>query len=160
MEEGRARMTLAIAIPEQPSAADQQLLLQALEAHNDRAAGPDPAQALAVLLRDEGQTLGGLWGWTFWRWLFVGILIVPEGLRGRGWGSRILRQAEAQAAARGCHAAWLDSFSFQAPGFYEKQGYRLFATLEDYPPGHRRCFFEKRLDRSLARQAQQENGTT
>jgi GNAT superfamily N-acetyltransferase len=146
MEEGRPNMSLTIAVPERPTAADHKVLLQALEAYNDRAAGPDPARSLAVLLRDDGQTLGGLWGWTFWRWLFVGMLVVPEKLRGQGWGSRILREAEVRALHRGCTGAWLDSFSFQAPGFYEKQGYRLFGTLEDYPPGHRRCFFEKRLE--------------
>ena len=39
----------------------------------------------------------------------------------------------------------LDTFAFQAPAFYEKQGYTLFGTIEDLPPGHARYFLQKRF---------------
>ena len=52
--------------------------------------------------------------------------------------------AEARALERGCHSAWVDTFSFQAPGFYPKLGYTVFGEL-DYPPGHKRIFLQKRL---------------
>jgi hypothetical protein len=39
----------------------------------------------------------------------------------------------------------LDTFSFQARGFYEKLGYCVFGTLDDYPPGHSRFYLTKRL---------------
>jgi ribosomal protein S18 acetylase RimI-like enzyme len=69
---------------------------------------------------------------------------VSEGLRGRGVGRELMAQAEALAHERDCHSAWLDTFSFQAPGFYEKLGYQEFGRL-DYPPDHHRCFIRKRL---------------
>jgi hypothetical protein len=53
-------------------------------------------------------------------------------------------QAEGRARERGCHSAWLDTFSFQARGFYEKLGYEEFGRLE-YPPDHYRHFMRKRL---------------
>ena len=37
-------------------------------------------------------------------------------------GTRVLRQAEEEAVRRGWHAARLDTASFRARGFYEKQG--------------------------------------
>jgi hypothetical protein len=40
---------------------------------------------------------------------------------------------------------WLDSFSFQAPGFYKKLGYSVFGTLPDFPKGETRYFFSKRF---------------
>jgi GNAT superfamily N-acetyltransferase len=67
-----------------------------------------------------------------------------DDLRGRGVGRELMAQAEARAVERGCHAAWLDTFSFQARGFYEKLGYEEFGTL-DYPPIHKRYFMKKLL---------------
>jgi hypothetical protein len=46
---------------------------------------------------------------------------------------------------RGCVGVWLDTFSFQARGFYEKLGYRVFGEVADYPPGHTRHFLKKSL---------------
>jgi hypothetical protein len=39
----------------------------------------------------------------------------------------------------------LETHSFQARPFYEKCGYKVFGTLEDYPPGHAKFFLRKRL---------------
>jgi ribosomal protein S18 acetylase RimI-like enzyme len=72
-------------------------------------------------------------------------LYVPDLLRGQGFGSRLLRQAEEEASRRGCTGAWLDTFSFQAPDFYRRRGYTVFGAIEDYPPGHRRYFLRKSL---------------
>ena len=69
---------------------------------------------------------------------------MPDGLRGRGVGRELLDRAEVRTRERGCHSAWLDTFSFQARGFYEKLGYGEFGRL-DYPPGHDRHFMRKRL---------------
>jgi hypothetical protein len=49
--------------------------------------------------------------------------------------------------AAGCHHAWLDTFSFQARPFYEKQGYRVFGVLPDYPTGQTRYFLTRELRR-------------
>ena len=59
-------------------------------------------------------------------------------------GTTLMREAERVAVERGCHSAFLDTFSFQAPGFYQKLGYEIFATL-DYPPRHKRHFLKRRL---------------
>ena len=60
---------------------------------------------------------------------------------GRQW----LMIAEDEARKRGAKHAYLDSFSFQAPAFYKKHGYRIFGELQDFPPGHNRHFFTKKL---------------
>ena len=57
-----------------------------------------------------------------------------------------MARAEAEARARGCVGAWLDTFGFQARPFYEALGYAVFGALEDQPPGHRRYVLMKRLD--------------
>ncbi|MBN1956240.1 MAG: GNAT family N-acetyltransferase, partial [Anaerolineae bacterium] len=63
----------------------------------------------------------------------------------RGHGHRLLTAVEDEARRRGAKYAHLDTFSFQAPDFYEQHGYRVFGELEDFPPGHRRYYFTKRL---------------
>ena len=60
-------------------------------------------------------------------------------------GSRLMSLAEAEAMKRGCHAAWLDTFEFQAKAFYERIGYSCFATLPDFPKGSSRYFMWKDL---------------
>src|SRR6185369_8922717 len=94
---------------------------------------------------DSGDTIGGLWGRTAYDWLFVELLFVPESLRGQGVGTDLMRRAEQEAVARKCHSAWLDTFEFQARGFYERLGYRCFAQLGDYPVGSSRYFMSKVL---------------
>lgn len=88
---------------------------------------------------------GGLWGNTNWGYLSVNLLAVKENLRGQGFGTKLLQKAETLAVERGCHSAFLNTFSFQAPDFYARLGYRVFGELPDFPPGQKRIFMCKKL---------------
>jgi GNAT superfamily N-acetyltransferase len=94
---------------------------------------------------DQGKILGGLLGVTYWGWLTVEIFWLSDNLQRKGYGSRMLLMAEEEALKRGCHHAHLDTMDFQAHGFYEKHGYRVFGVLEDLPAGHQRIFLSKSL---------------
>ena len=78
-------------------------------------------------------------------WLFVNWLWVAAPYRRRGIGSRLLVGAEAAAREKGCRGAYLDTFTFQAPEFYPRHGYREFGRLEDHPRGHARIWLAKIL---------------
>jgi GNAT superfamily N-acetyltransferase len=139
-------MSRHLVVTDAPGAAVADVILPGLVAFNEAGGGPSHYRPLAVLVTDEaGKTLGGLSGVTYWRWLYIQLFWLPEPLRDAGLGTEILASAEAEARARGCVDVWLDSFSFQAPGFYQRHGYRSFGTLDDYPPGQRRVFLTKRL---------------
>lgn len=101
---------------------------------------------LSVRRAGEAEVAGGLVGRTFFGWLFVSLFHLPQDLRRQGLGTELLRRAEEEARARGCVGAYLDTFSFQARGFYEKHGYSVFGAIPDHPPGHQRFFLSKRLD--------------
>ncbi len=118
-----------------------------LIAFNDEAARPHDWRPLTLSVRraGEAEVAGGLVGRTFFDWLFVSLFYLPPDLRRQGLGKELLRRAEDEARARGCVGAHLDTFGFQARGFYEKQGYAVFGALADCPPGHRRFFLSKRL---------------
>jgi GNAT superfamily N-acetyltransferase len=137
----------ALVVPDQPTEADRAAIVAALVAYNDRTAGPSRAQPLAVLIQDPetGKPVGGLWGRTVYDWLLVELFVVPEAFRGQHFGADILKRAEDIARARGCIGVWLDTYEFQAPGFYARQGYELFGTIDDHPRGMHRLFFKKRL---------------
>jgi GNAT superfamily N-acetyltransferase len=94
---------------------------------------------------DKGRTIGGLVGDTVWGWLQVKQLWVASAHRRKGHGSRLLQWAEDEAARRDCHHALLDTFDFQARPFYERRGYAVFGSLENFPRGHVRLFMTKAL---------------
>jgi hypothetical protein len=52
---------------------------------------------------------------------------------------------ENEAVKLECKYAYLDTFSFEARPFYEKHGYELFATLDNYPEGYSKHFLKKKL---------------
>jgi len=99
-----------------------------------------------VFMRDrKNRVVGGVLCYTFGDWLHIEILWVEESFRNKGNGTKLLRMAEDEAVKRGCKHVDLDTMSWQARPFYEKQGYTLFATLDNYPEGHRRHFMKKDL---------------
>jgi hypothetical protein len=53
---------------------------------------------------------------------------------------------EAAALEKGCRLIFLDSFSFQAPEFYKKNGFEVFGKIEDHPKGYDQYFLIKRLE--------------
>ena len=120
----------------------------AIHAFNDAASGADGESfPLALVVRAPGSqdVVGGLWGIGYYRWLFIELLVLPDTMRGQGFGTMLMDRAEAAARAQGCIGVWLDTFSFQARGFYEKRGYQVFGTIDDYPPGQSRFWMRKRL---------------
>ena len=139
-------ITCSVELIAEPRWEDRETISRALDALYDAKVGhPSGWKPLCALLRDGDIVLGGLWGTTYWGWLQVELLFVPEALRGQGFGARLLALAEAEAVRRGCHGAWLETMSFLDPPFYERRGYQVFAALENYPPGHQRLFLRRRL---------------
>lgn len=137
---------LAFAVTDQPSPDEVAFIEDSLVAYNVAEARPYDRRPLHVFLRDaEGALIGGVTGMTNWEWLYVDCFWLPEALRGGGWGARLLGAAEDEARRRGCRHARLFSYSFQAPAFYEKHGYKIFGVLEDYPPGESQVWLRKDL---------------
>ena len=134
-----------VSVTAEPSAADLDAVRAGLVAFNERLLGTDKPSPVGVFARRDGVLVGGATGFTRWGWLFVEYLWVSDEARGGGLGTRLLRDAEATARERGCGKVWLDTFSFQAPDFYARLGYRQFGELDDFPPGHVRHFLWKPL---------------
>ncbi|MGT2514750.1 GNAT family N-acetyltransferase [Sphingomonas panni] len=138
---------MTIEVVAAPGEAERLAILATLTAHNDAAVGPTERRQVAIVLRNgDGAIVGGLWGMIAFGWLFVQYLAVPPEMQGQGRGRDLMLQGEALAREANCVGVWLDTFSFQARGFYEKLGFVQFGTIPDYPPGHSRFFLSKRID--------------
>jgi len=99
--------------------------------------GVAPARELTVRVVDaEGELVAGISGWTWGVAAGIGMTWVREDARGTGVGSELLDAFEDEARGRGCDHVFTTSFTFQAPGFYERHGYRELFRWEDLPmPG-------------------------
>jgi N-acetylglutamate synthase-like GNAT family acetyltransferase len=119
--------------------------MSGLLAFNVRAVGKGQYKSLAIALRQGKEIVGGLTGWTWAGWCYVELLWIEEKYRGSGHGAALLRKAESEARKRGVRHMYLDTFSFQAPAFYKKRGFKQFGKLKDFPKGHDRIWLKKAL---------------
>jgi GNAT superfamily N-acetyltransferase len=117
--------------------------------HNVRALPKElrhPVKKLSFMLRnEEGTIMGGITGTMFWYHLHIDFLWVDASLRGQGHGKELLQRMEEAAIEHRCRLILLDTFSFQSPDFYQKQGFQITGIVEDHPEGHQLYYLEKRL---------------
>lgn len=104
-------------------------------------------ESLNLILRDkENQLIGGILGeLACWNRLNIDIFWIDEHFRNLGFGKKLLSEAEI-AKQRRCKIILVDTFSFQAPDFYLKNGYELYATLDNCPEGHKKYYFKKVIE--------------
>ncbi len=113
---------------------------------NREQAGPLNYARTVLSVRDtKGRFLGGLILQSYWRESYIELLWLSEKARGTGFGSKLVAEAERHARRRGSRLIHLNTFSFQAPGFYEKLGYRRFGGMSGSPKGKSRHFYVKHL---------------
>jgi GNAT superfamily N-acetyltransferase len=133
-------------IEDEPSPHDVRVLEDGLYRYNVQQTGRGDGRWLAIFVRDADKAImAGLSGWTWAGWLKVANLWVRDDVRRRGHGSALLKVAEKEAAARGCTRATLDTYSFQAPLFYQRLGYKIVAAVDDLPAGHKHYTLVKDL---------------
>ncbi len=114
-------MQIRVEVEGQPSEEERRLIDAGLDEFNFAIAGVDHEKDLWVIARcNDGGVLGGLKGQTFYAWLYIDWLWVSPDARGHGVGAGLLSKAEDAARKRGCVGAHVDTFSFQAPGFYRQ----------------------------------------
>ena len=104
------------------------------------------SEPLNLYVEDEhGEIMAGLVAETFGNWLEIEYLFVTENLRGQGIGSQLLQRAESEAKKRNCRFAFVNTYQFQAPAFYQKYGYTEVFTLKYYPYTGQRYYYQKDL---------------
>jgi ribosomal protein S18 acetylase RimI-like enzyme len=133
-------------IEDDPRPEDRNLLNERLYEFNAQTTGIHDGRWLAIFVRgDDGEIAAGLSGWTWGGTAHVDTFWIREDLRRHGLGKRLLDAAEAEATRRGCTVLQLSTHSYQAPGFYRRQGYEEVGALPGWPAGTTRYFFSKTL---------------
>ena len=121
-------------------------LQQKLVEFADQFTEPRNYREFGLVLRDaEGDAVGGITGNTVWDWIQIGVLWIPDNLRGQGFGHLLLERAEELGRQRGCKFARLQTFEFEAREFYESHGYVVQSQTEDFPAGHTQFHLTKEL---------------
>jgi ribosomal protein S18 acetylase RimI-like enzyme len=134
-----------------PSPEEKALIFNSLAEFNVSQVGDPKFKEFGVFASGESESiLGGLLGFIHWNGCFISTLWVAEFARKKGIGRILLGKAEEQAVQHGCDHIHLDTFDFQARGFYEKNGFQVFGTIENYPVGHQRYYLIKTLPRNLS----------
>lgn len=99
-----------------------------------------------LLQNDDGEVVGGITATSFWYHMQLDFLWVEESYRKKGYGKALLHALENRAQEDNCRLICLDTYSFQAPDFYQRNGYEIFGVLQDHPAeGMDQYFLQKRL---------------
>jgi ribosomal protein S18 acetylase RimI-like enzyme len=105
--------------------------------HNSHATGRDDGKGLGFVIRDNaGQMVGAAAGYTWAGICELKQLWVDEAYRGRGYARALLDAFVEEARGRGARRIWVASYDFQAPGMYEKAGFKRMGEFEGWPEGH------------------------
>jgi GNAT superfamily N-acetyltransferase len=120
-------------------------VLDGLIRYNNDRMGRQKHKRLAVSLREGNAIVGGIIGEIWTAVLFIQYFWLEQRLRGRGFGTKLIGAMEDEARKFGATRSYVDTMSFQAPGFYRACGYREFGSIEGYPGGVTRHWFTKLL---------------
>ena len=138
-------MTEVTLIPIDPTPDDVQYLEDRIYEFNSSTTGIADGELLAFFVRERERIVAGICGNTWGGTCELRQFWVEESQRHRGLGTKLLQAAEQEARRRGCTQIVLMTFSFQAPAFYERQGFEVVATIDDHPHGYRNVLMRKRL---------------
>jgi len=123
----------SIRVGEGDEALDQRLSDELGAGNSAAMAHAGPQRELTVRIEDDAGLAAGVSGWTWGVAAGIAMTWVRDDCRAAGLGGQLLDSFEAEARERGAHHVIVTSFTFQAPGFYQRHGYVEFARWRDVP---------------------------
>lgn len=132
----------------EPKAEDKKVMVDGMLAHHSSKGHPRKTETYSITLKDKNNVVKGMVIVSFlWNGMHIDSLWVDETIRSQKWGSKLMKIVEEEAIKRGCTIAYTDTFTWQAPKFYEKLGYKLYGKLEDFPKGNSLGYYVKILEK-------------
>ena len=135
-----------IIVDHEPDQADNDALMEGLITCYEREMNETKDKEFSVFLKNDlGEICGGIQAHYDAESVYVEVFRVDEILRKKGYGKKLLNAAELEAKENGCIFSTLDTWDFQAEGFYLKNGYERIGEIKKYWREHSRIFLRKAL---------------
>lgn len=130
----------------EPSPEDKKVMVEGMLTYHTSHGHIRKTDVYSIWLKDKNDKVFGCVVVSFlWNGMEIQSLWVDDSVRKQGWGRKLIQAVEEEAIKRGCTIAYTNTFTWQAPKFYEKLGYVLFGKLENFPPGNSLGYFSKKL---------------
>jgi GNAT superfamily N-acetyltransferase len=137
---------MAKLVVEKRHTAAKKAVLRGLMAFNRRAHSYVTGRLVSVTLRgDDDAIIGGATGYSRGPTAFLELLWIEDQHKGKGTGTTLLAAFEEECRKQGARQIYLDTYSFQAKPFYEKNGYHELGRIEGYFEGVARHWMIKAL---------------
>lgn len=99
----------------------------------------------------DGAFVGGVLFYASNDWLFLTSGIVFEPYRNKGIYKAVIKKLEEYAKENGLSGIFVSTYDFQAPWFYEKNGFKQGAVLHNCPAGNTSIDYYKSLKTTISR---------
>ena len=154
MSKQKTKLTTSVIVEKSDPDGISSKLWRGLLRFNRERVGPLRYKRTVLSVRDDKRRLlGGLILESYWRESYIELLWLSTRARAAGLGSRLIQETERRAKRHGSRLIHLNTYSFQAPGFYEKHGYKRFGAMAGSPKGQSRHFYVKQLGATKSEQA-------
>lgn len=128
-----------------PTETDNAVVREGLLRFNEKIIG-ERDKTLSIFLKNASdRVFGGIQAFLGSESIYIDALWIEESLQKQGYGTKLLKAAEQEAIKNGCLFSLVDTWDFQAEGFYLKKGYERIGELKNYWHGHAKIFLRKKL---------------
>ncbi|WP_088106012.1 GNAT family N-acetyltransferase [Halalkalibacter urbisdiaboli] len=101
-------------------------------------------EEICLFLKDDnGIVRGGILSEICWNWLEIHTFMIDEDIRKSGYGTKLLLELEKVALEKECDFIKVDTLSFQALDFCEKNGYQVFRSIDNVGRDFKHYYLKK-----------------
>jgi GNAT superfamily N-acetyltransferase len=138
-------MNIKLDLDNNPTLTDIDVIQKGINHFNSEKVGESPKE-FCIYLRDDSNTIqGGIFAVSYSDSIHIILMWMDEKLRSKGFGTKLIKAAEEEGIKRKCAYSYVDTFSFQAEGFYRKCGYQPIGNINNALFDYSRVFLKKPL---------------
>jgi GNAT superfamily N-acetyltransferase len=106
-----------------PNFKDYKVISDGMLLYHDKKGHRRTSEVIYIFLKDEKKKVyGGVIATVLWNGIEINSLWVDESLRKKGYGRKLVEEIEKEGIKRDCTIVYTNTFTWQAPEFYEKLG--------------------------------------